>query len=43
MYVCISVICFYFSGDVYPGFHIGDIDGKTDEEGVFWTVESCRI
>jgi hypothetical protein len=40
VYFC-HVFC--FSGDIYPGIHIGNIDGKTDEEGVFWTVESCRI
>jgi hypothetical protein len=41
--VCVFVICFCFAGNIHPGIHIGNIDGKTDEEGVFWTVESCRI
>lgn len=41
-YMCI-VICFCFTGNICPGIHLGNFDGKTNAESIFWTVESSRI
>jgi hypothetical protein len=34
---------FCFAGNICPGIHLGILDGKTDEESIFWRVESSRI
>jgi hypothetical protein len=46
LYVCICaciVICSCFAGDICPGIHLGNLDGKINAESIFWTVESSRI
>jgi hypothetical protein len=40
--VCI-VICICFAGNICPGIHLGNLDGKTNAESIFWAVESSRI